>query len=327
MSINPQINASNYILNLVELQNVVTTASGLTPLEVLSNTVTNIQEMVNYDLKRINVNTIAKFDTTPIQVIDDINLSNVSLYQNGNLFIGGTTGGGTTFGSNGEVSYGSTTIQLNSTVTGSNNAYVSFDVNGSTAFAITSNTSNSNTNVVASNTFVVANSSGDLGKSLMCIDTVGTAVWGNVSTLATADTIRFLGSAGEVGRFTSASNLGIGTVTPANALDVVGDGNFTGRVSAFDFLTLSDRRYKTNITRIENGRDILNKISGVRFMWRDLSSNDIGVIAQELQDVLPEAVASNGSSKLSVAYHKIIPVLIEVIKDLQSRVDRLEKKV
>lgn len=319
MSINPQINASNYILNIVELQNVVTNASGLTPLEVLSNTVNNLQEMVNYDLKRINVNTIAKFDQTPIQVIDDINLSNVNLYQNGNLFVGGT---GTVGQAPGTVSLGSTAILLNSTVTTESGTYVSFDVNGSTAFAITSNT-----NVVTSNTFVIANSSGGLGKSLMCADTLGTAVWGNVSTLATADTIRFLGSAGEVGRFTSASNFGIGTAAPANALDVVGDGNFTGRVSAFDFLTLSDRRYKTNISRIENGQDILNKISGVRFMWRDLSSNDVGVIAQDLLDVLPEAVASTNTSKLSVAYHKIIPVLVEVIKELQARVEVLEQKL
>ena len=318
MSINPQINASNYILNIVELQNVVTNASGLSPLEVLSNTVNNLQEMVNYDLKRINVNTIARFDQTPIQVIDDINLSNVNLYQNGNLFVGG----GTTAEAPGTVSLGSTSILLNSTVTTESGTYVSFDVNGSTAFAITSNT-----NVVASNTFVIANSSGGLGKSLMCIDNLGTSVWGNVSTLATADSIRFLGSGGEVGRFTSASNFGIGTNIPTNALDVVGDGNFTGRVSAFDFLTLSDRRYKTNISRIENGQDILNKISGVRFMWRDLSSNDVGVIAQDLLEVLPEAVASTNTTKLSVAYHKIIPVLVEVIKELQARVEVLEQKV
>lgn len=317
MSINPQINASNYILNLVELQNVVTNVSGLTPLDILSNTVNNLQEMVNYDLKRINVNTIAKFNQTPIQVIDDINLSNVNLYQNGNIFVGGGSGQAA-----GTVSLGSTSILLNSTVTTESGTYVSFNVNGSTAFAITSNT-----NVVASNTFVIANASGDLGKSLMCTDTLGTAVWGNVSTLATADTIRFLGSAGEVGRFTSASNFGIGTNTPINALDVVGDGNFTGRVNAFDFLTLSDRRYKTNISRIENGQDILNKISGVRFMWRDISSNDVGVIAQDLLDVLPEAVASTNTSKLSVAYHKIIPVLVEVIKELQARVEVLERKV
>jgi hypothetical protein len=318
MSINPQINASNYILNIVELQNVVTNASGLSPLEVLSNTVNNLQEMVNYDLKRINVNTIAKFNQTPIQVIDDINLSNVSLYQNGNLFVGG----GTSAQAPGTVSLGSTSILLNSTVTTESGTYVSFDVNGSTAFAITSNT-----NVVASNTFVIANSSGGLGKSLMCIDTLGTSVWGNVSTLATADTIRFLGSAGEVGRFTSASNFGIGTTSPTANLDVVGDGNFTGRVSAFDFLTLSDRRYKANISRIENGQDILNKISGVRFMWRDISSNDVGVIAQDLLEVLPEAVASTNTTKLSVAYHKIIPVLVEVIKELQARVEVLERKV
>lgn len=317
MSINPQLNASNYILNIVELQNVVNNAAGLTPLDVLSNTVNNLQEMVNYDLKRINVNTIARFDQTPIQIIDDINLSNATLFQNGNVVASGTVGnGGQTART---LSLGSTSIILNSTVTTGN--YMSFNVNGATAMAITSNT-----NIVTSNTFVIGNSSGDLGKSLMCLDTLGTSAWGNVSTLATSDTIRFLGAGGEVARFTSSSNLGIGKNAPVRALDVVGDGYFTGIVSAFNYVTLSDIRYKSNITRIENGQDILNKISGVRFQWNETGKNDIGVIAQDLLDVLPEAVIED-ADKLNVAYHKLIPVLIEVIKEQNARINFLEKIV
>ena len=97
MSKNPQINASNYILNIVELQNVVTTASGLTPLGVLTNTVSQIQEMVDYDNKRININTIAKYSepTAPISLINDLNLCNSALYSNGVLFQGGGGGGAT----------------------------------------------------------------------------------------------------------------------------------------------------------------------------------------------------------------------------------------
>jgi hypothetical protein len=58
-------------------------------------------------------------------------------------------------------------------------------------------------------------------------------------------------------------------------------------------------------------------------MWKDLSQNDIGVIAQELREVIPEAVL--GDEKLSVAYHKLIPVLVESVKELNQRVKRLEK--
>ena len=90
MSRDPQINSSNYILNIVELQNVVTNASGLTPLGVLTNTVGQIQEMIDYDNKRININTIAKFNepTVPISLINDLNLCNSALYSNGLLFQG-----------------------------------------------------------------------------------------------------------------------------------------------------------------------------------------------------------------------------------------------
>jgi hypothetical protein len=61
-------------------------------------------------------------------------------------------------------------------------------------------------------------------------------------------------------------------------------------------------------------------------MWRDLSFNDIGVIAQEVQETLPEAVQGTEVStlKLSVAYHKIIPVLIEVVKGLEDKVSTLQ---
>ena len=96
MSKDPQINATNYILNIVELQNTITSASGLTPLSALTTTVSQIQEIVDYDNKRINVNTIAKFsDTTvPISLINDLNLCNATLYSNGVPFQGGGGSGG-----------------------------------------------------------------------------------------------------------------------------------------------------------------------------------------------------------------------------------------
>jgi len=75
--------ASNYVLNIVELQNVVTSATGLTPAGFLSNQLTQIQQMVQFDQKRINVNVISNFDTSPIQIVSPINLSNVSLTATG----------------------------------------------------------------------------------------------------------------------------------------------------------------------------------------------------------------------------------------------------
>ena len=346
MSKNPQINASNYILNIVELQNVVTTASGLTPLGVLTNTVSQMQEMVDYDNKRINVNTLAKYSeqTAPISLINDLNLCNAILYSNGVPFQGGGGSGATILnflGGTG-IGIGSTSLLLTSTSI-NGGPLISLNINGSNIFNVGSNGNVSFYNPILNGgqflisstaTLGIASNAG-LGKSLMCMDTGGNAGWGYVSTLASGagGAVTFSGPGGEVARLTSAGNMGIGVPNPVKTLDVKGTGSFTGRLTAFDFLTLSDRRFKTNITRIENASDILDKIHGVRFMWRDLSSNDVGVIAQDLQGVLPEAVVGSEEwiegeeePKLSVAYHKITPVLVEVVKRLEARISVLEQQ-
>jgi hypothetical protein len=113
----------------------------------------------------------------------------------------------------------------------------------------------------------------------------------------------------------------------ARSLVVDSTGAFSGRVTAKDFLSLSDRRYKEKIQPIENHESILSSIRGVRFHWRGTSQADIGLIAQELQPVLPEAVSGDIESGLTVAYDKLVPVLIEAIKNLSQRVETLEQKL
>ena len=327
MSQNPQLNASNYILNITELQNVVANISGLTPITVLSNQVQNISQMVDFDKKRINVNYIAKFNQTPIQVLDDINLSNVNLYQNGSLFIGGVVGGAATLS-------GSTSITVLSTPTVPGGPLISFNTPHGTIVTIDDS---NRTNYLGGTRFVISSpgvlelgTSASTGLTLNCLDEIGTAGWGYVSTLATGTAIRFLGASNEFARFTSPNGFfGIGQSNPLAPLDVRGDANVSGRLTAFDFLTLSDKRYKTDISAIGNASEILSHIRGVRFTWRDLSFNDVGVIAQEVAEMLPEAVNGTevSSMKLSVAYHKIIPVLVEVVKQLEGRVADLERQL
>ena len=66
---------------------------------------------------------------------------------------------------------------------------------------------------------------------------------------------------------------------------------------------------------------------GVRFQWRDTGVRDVGVIAQEVAEVIPEAVTSTSKGDLYVAYDKMIPFLLESVKALLERVDRLEQIV
>ena len=67
--------ANAFVVNITELQNTTTTASGLTPFDTLSAQINQIQQMVIVDEKRIAVNTISAFNTTPIQVTDTLNIT------------------------------------------------------------------------------------------------------------------------------------------------------------------------------------------------------------------------------------------------------------
>jgi hypothetical protein len=124
-----------------------------------------------------------------------------------------------------------------------------------------------------------------------------------------------------------------------------GTGYFTGNITAY----ASDERLKTNVTTIDNALDKVCQLRGVEYDWVDnitseydfhpSSMHETGVIAQNVQKVIPDAVceapmnanytAKSGENHefLTVDKEKIIPVLIEAIKELTERVKELEKKV
>jgi prepilin-type processing-associated H-X9-DG protein len=196
MSFNQQgsMIGSNYLVNIIELQNVITSATGLTPIEQVQNEVAAIQTMVNFDQKRIFANIISKFDQTPIQITDDINLSNANLYQNGFLFSGGgsSTAGGTT-----NISSGGTGITLTNTTSGLSSA-IGFQVGGRTVFsfdgqgrALYYDPSGTGNRFWVSSATLIADAlqvggSPTPGMVLTAISTTGLTKWDYVSTLKTS---------------------------------------------------------------------------------------------------------------------------------------------
>ena len=97
----------------------------------------------------------------------------------------------------------------------------------------------------------------------------------------------------------------------------------------------SDIRLKTDISTIKNSLEKIHKLSGNTFKWKKITrpgtlmrvgDPDIGVIAQEVQKVLPDAVTER-NGYLNVAYSKLIPLLIEGIKDLSNQVDILKTEI
>ena len=90
----------------------------------------------------------------------------------------------------------------------------------------------------------------------------------------------------------------------------------------------SDQRLKDNISPIEDPLAKVLSISGNTFDWNDKSNksgHDVGVIAQEILEVLPEAVTTRDNGYLAVDYQKVVPLLIEAVKELSAKVDALEK--
>jgi len=96
---------------------------------------------------------------------------------------------------------------------------------------------------------------------------------------------------------------------------VGGDLTVGGKVRATRFSTVSDKRLKTNIKKINNPLEALSGIEGVLFNWRVDNSQDVGLIAQDVERALPEAVQEVDNIK-SVNYNGVIGLLVEAVKEL-----------
>ena len=118
--------------------------------------------------------------------------------------------------------------------------------------------------------------------------------------------------------------------------------NVTGDVVA----NTSDKRLKTNIVNIDSPLEKLNKINGVYFNWnetakelnkKDTNKREVGFIAQEVQSVLPEIVSlapfdtiehtnqsKSGENYLTIQYEKMVPLLVECIKELKKEIEELK---
>jgi len=101
----------------------------------------------------------------------------------------------------------------------------------------------------------------------------------------------------------------------------------TGQLSATDFNTLSDLTYKENINPINNALNKILGLRGVSYEMKDSKRPALGVIAQEIEHIIPESVSENDNGLKSVSYNHIIAVLIEAIKEQQKIIDDINQKI
>ena len=119
---------------------------------------------------------------------------------------------------------------------------------------------------------------------------------------------------------------GDGSICARGNVNVTGNINAGGDITAF---WSSDERLKNNIIKINNSTDVINNISGYSYDWNEKSGKEgstVGVIAQEVKELIPSAVRENSNGYLAVDYIKLIPYLIEEVKSLNNRIKTLEEK-
>lgn len=101
----------------------------------------------------------------------------------------------------------------------------------------------------------------------------------------------------------------------------------SGAVSATDFNSLSDATLKENISSITNAIDILDAIRPVEFNWKNNGKKSYGVLAQEIEQILPQVVETNKDNNIkSVSYTQLVPILIESIKELKREIQILKEE-
>ena len=120
---------------------------------------------------------------------------------------------------------------------------------------------------------------------------------------------------------------------------IIGGGlTATGNITAF---ASSDKRLKENIIPIDNALEKIEKLDGVEFDWTDeyiqresngkgednyfFRKHDVGLIAQQVESVLPEVVATRDDGYLAIKYEKIVPLLVECIKELKKEINELKE--
>ena len=122
-----------------------------------------------------------------------------------------------------------------------------------------------------------------------------------------------------------------GTGDPVVSLKITGEGYFTSNITAY---YSSDISLKDNIRPIESAIFKVQQIRGVEFDWNEKSTelqqekgHDVGLIAQEVEKVLPEIVQIREDGIKAIQYEKVVPLLVEAIKEQQVTIENLTKRI
>ena len=110
-------------------------------------------------------------------------------------------------------------------------------------------------------------------------------------------------------------------------------GDVAKRIDRADRLPSSDRNLKTNITQIKNSLSKILQLNGVEFDFIEsansgyLGVHQIGLIAQDVKEIIPEVVGENVDGNLGVSYQHLVALLVEAVKEQQEQINELKRKI
>jgi len=181
-----------------------------------------------------------------------------------------------------------------------------------------------------------------LGGNLATL-TIGTGLSGtsyNGSSLVTIANTGVLSNVAGTGVTVSGATgnvtISIGQSVATNATPTFGNLTINGTITATGDITAfftSDRRHKNNIQTIPNALEKVSKLNGVTWEWNDdvnevtKSTPKTGLIAQEVQQVLPQVVIERENGFLALDYSKMVGLLVEAIKEQQIQIDQLKAQI
>jgi hypothetical protein len=265
-------------------------------------------------------------------VATDRSVINGVLVANGNLSVAGNTtigDAGKTVNSTGWFGVtGRATISTNLAVAGNTTIGAAGKrANATGWFGVTGRATVSTNLFVAGNTTVRGlSANGSLGTANFVLKTNGTTVfWGAAASgggVTLADETSSATTHYPAMSTTSTGTWSAGRVSTTKLYFTPS----TGQLNATIFNSLSDKRVKKNIKIVDNALNTVNGLRGVKFNWKETSTPSIGLIAQEVEKLLPELVHTGHNGEKSVNYGGVVGVLVEAIKELTKRIDKLEGK-
>ena len=267
----------------------------------------------------------------------DTSTGNLTLDSNGgtvtvddNLVVSGDTNlnGNTTIG---DASTDTLTVEATSEFNGAVDIDNNFAIRNDTTDKFTVASATGNTNIEGTLTVegkITGNGGIEFGNVQIGVtddQTIDTSD-GNLKLDSQSGTIDINDNVDIEGTLSVAGNTTLGNAT-TDITTVNGELRVSQDIIAF---YSSDRRLKDNINPIADALAKVNALSGNTYTWNEKSNrtgNDVGVIAQEVQEVLPEAVVERENGYLAVDYQKLVPLLLEAVKDLSSKVEYLQQKL